>query len=89
MLRRLYSWFKGHRIGESAYAKGSPFITGSPWLLLPTELWPDHARKSLRYRLDRYEWTGYSWKYIETISVSETSLKELCDAIPHLLAHPR
>lgn len=75
---RINSRLQGLKIGEIRYVKGSPFIFGDIFHILPKELWTEEENQSLRYNVIVEEWDGWNWKFVEEKSFTKHELaKEL------------
>lgn len=61
MLRKLFSWLFGLKIGEVRYYRDSPYMIGKPDHFLPVNLWGRKEWESVRFRMIKCTWNGFSW----------------------------
>lgn len=73
VLRRLYSWWCGFKIGQTHYVMASPFITGAIGCCMPTECWTVQEKNTVRTRYIEYRWTGFTW---ERLGVVQCRIKD-------------
>lgn len=62
IIKRLWSWIVGRKIGETSYKRASPFIVGTISCTLPIIHWTKEDRDKIRLRYERHEWTGFKWE---------------------------
>jgi hypothetical protein len=79
ILKRLYSWYCGHLIGEIQYFEDSPFVIGSLCHFLPVACQTKNERDSIRYSILKYTWTGWDWEFSGRLLVSREELVKLLE----------
>ena len=66
-LKQIYSLLVGRKVGETGYAKANPCIvvdsSKCPLIWLPRSEWTDTEWSACTYRMERYVWSGFSWKF--------------------------
>ena len=85
MLRIIYSWLRGRRVGEVRYIHDRPLVVGGMGCMLPMPLWTDAERSTLRYGVRCQTWTGYQWVTGPRTEVSEALYKNL--GVLNVVAH--
>lgn len=69
---RLFSWWHNKKIGEVRYV--NPYIIGNLNHFLPSDLWTEKEKSTLRYRVEKQTWDGFGWERGEILVLTREQL---------------
>jgi len=79
MIRRLYSWWMGIKIGQYRYVKGCPFVIGNFNHLAPVGCWREEDKEAMRFNIRKQEWDGFNWISRPGMNVSMEEFNRLVE----------
>lgn len=76
MLKKLFSWWCGYKIGETRLYRDNPYVLGSLNHFLPSKMWNSRERQSLRFACLEFQWSGFRWEFIARHELTRNELLE-------------